>query len=342
MTSTMKRLSIVLASIVLVLAAAHSTLACEGHAFVRVEIDELPRELAGMRVEFHKTMGPQLVIDNPTSRTVEVLDDTGVPFVRIGRQGVEGNIASEAWYTTYSPAAVVPASVKRGAKARWVRASTDTSFGWFDQRLDASKTTLPSDVVEASRAADLGAWTVPLRVGGRPVMLRGHFRYVPPPPGAYRVSLTSPPEIAKGVRVRLLPGKVPGLMMQSSSPQPLLVIGADGEPFLRIGPRGVEANLHSPTWWASGRGSADPDEAAVDPNADPQWQRVSHSPRFSWIELRAQGGLPATEDSSGTTTQAWQVPLRLGDEPFVITGEATWEPTADQLVSVSESDARIR
>ena len=50
-----------------------------------------------MRIEVHKTISPQLVVENTTRHTVEVLDDAGVPFLRIGPQGVEGNVAARAW-----------------------------------------------------------------------------------------------------------------------------------------------------------------------------------------------------------------------------------------------------
>ena len=76
-----------------------------------------------MRVEIHQTMGPQVVIENPSPRTVEVLDAAGAPFARIGPDGVAGNFAAPAWYLTYSPGAVVPAAAAPGAEPRWVRAS---------------------------------------------------------------------------------------------------------------------------------------------------------------------------------------------------------------------------
>jgi len=318
-----------LASILLALGTADPAAGCEEHAFVRVEIDPLPDALSGMRVEFHKTMGPQLILDNPTSRTVEVLDETGFPFVRIGPGGVEGNLAAAAWYTSYSPAAIVPASVNRSADPQWVRASVGSSFGWFESRLDASKLALPPSIVEAGRATDLETWSLPLRVDGEPVTLSGRFRYEPPPQGAYRVYLTSASELAPGVRVRLLPGRTPGLLLENSSLEPVLVLGTEGEPFLLIGPNGVAANLRSPTWWTSGRSSGEIENRDVDGLAEPRWRRVSQSSRFSWIEPRAGG-----RGEGDAAPRAWRVPLQLGGERIVITGVATWRRT-ERLASVA-------
>ncbi len=306
-------------------AAAHSG----GNANVRAELGRLPWALSGMRVEVHETIGPQLVIENTTRRTLEVLDDAGVPFLRIGPKGVEGNVAARAWYLTYSPGAVVPASAGRGDAARWIRVSTEPTFGWFEPRLDAMHIDVPREVSASARATEVGRWKVPLRVNGVHVVLSGPFRYEPPPAGAYTSHLTSPPEIAPGVHVMLLPGRVPGLLVQSSSARPLVVFGAGGEPFLRVGRYGVEANVRSSTWWQSAR-SGSRRVATTGASAAPEWQLVAQAPRFSWIEPRAaypDHARPAT-GGSGDVLQ-WQVPMQLGDDdPVLVTGVVTWKPAS--------------
>jgi hypothetical protein len=298
------------------------TLACEAHSYVRAEIDPLPPELAGMRIEVHRTMGAQLVIENRTPRTVEVLDANRVPFVRIGPAGIEANATAASWYLTYSPAAVVPASARRGGAPRWVRASGEPNFGWFESRLDASRVALRKEVLEAGRSTELGRWSVPVIVDGRPAAIAGRFVYEPPPDGGYEARLLTPAEIAPGVRVRLLPGRSPGLMVESASERPLLVLGADGEPFLRIGPSGVEANARSRTWWQSGRAGGRRGDERIDPAAPPDWRRVASAPRFSWIDARAQ-----VQSAGGANASpiAWEVPMRIGDEPTRVAGELVWK-----------------
>jgi hypothetical protein len=139
--------------------------------------------------------------------------------------------------------------------------------------------------------------------------------------------LTSPPEIAPGVRVRLLPGRVPGLLLENSSAHPLLVFGTEGEPFLRIGPRGVEANLHSRAWWDSGRASGRRSEARIDASAAPEWHRVAIAPRFSWIEprIRARSTIGL---GTGPDTAAWEVPMQIGGEQVRVQGKVNWKPAA--------------
>jgi hypothetical protein len=306
---------------VLLAALMHATPlpACEEHADVRALLDPLPPPMAGMRVELHTTLGPQIVLENRTGRTVEIMDDTGAAFVRIGPDGVEGNFAARSWYLTYSPGAVVPAAAQSGGPPRWVRAASTPSFGWFEPRLDPKRAPLPIDVIQARQSVDLARWSVPLRVDGVLTALGGVFRYQPPPKGMHVARLTSPSEIAPGVRVRLLRGSVAGVFIDSSSPIPLEVEGAEGEPFLRIGPDGVSANVHSPTWWASARATGRRHDVAESDRATlPDWQHVAAAPRFGWVD-------PRTQAAPGADNVAWRLPLRLGEQQLAITGETHWQ-----------------
>jgi hypothetical protein len=183
-------------------------------------------------------------------------------------------------------------------------------------RLDPSQAPLPASLIEAGRPADLGTWSLPLRVDGVPIPLRGRFRYEPPADGAFHTVLTSPRWIADRVSVRLLPGRVPGLLVANSGPVPLLILGTESEPFLRIGPQGVEANVISPTWRASGRGGGGAN--STDAAATPRWQRVSTAARYSWLETRA------AQSEQRERHRSWSVPVRIAGESLLITGETTW------------------
>jgi hypothetical protein len=295
-----------------------------GDARVRAVLAELPPELAGVRAEVHRTVAPQLVLHNPTAHTIEVLDPEGVAFLRVGPRGAEGNLAARAWYTTYGPGMKAPANaVLDDAAPRWVRARPEPTFGWFEPRLDTSEIRVPPPLISAGRAAEVGRFEIPLRVDGRPVVLSGTFRWAPTPSGAYASRLTSPAEIAPGVRVRLLPGRTAGLFVESSSPRILTVLDEAGAPFLKIGPDGVEANVASPAWRRSGRGNGG---AAPAPGAG-TWQRVASSPRFGWIDPRASHSKDAVP-SDCDATESWQVPMQLGDEPVFVTGEVAWRTTS--------------
>jgi hypothetical protein len=177
---------------------------------------------------------------------------------------------------------------------------------------------VPHAVRDAGRAAEVGRWRVPLRVDGVPVALEGGFRWQPPPAGAHRARLTSPRELAPGVRVRLLPGDTPGLLVENTSRRLLTVLDGDGEPFLRIGRKGVEANVRSRAWPASGRrASATVDHGPTDLGA-PYWQRVARSSSYGWIDPRL------VPHDRGDARASWRIPVLLGTRELALTGVAQW------------------
>lgn len=184
---------------------------------VRVVFDGIEPPVAGLLVQVYDDarLSPQLVLDNRTSRALEVLDRRGRSMLRIRPQA---------------------------------------SYGWFDGRVDPERALPPEpeeDVVAAP--AVLGQWRVPARHGGRLIELRGHFVYEPRAAGAYVARLTSPREPAPGVRVALSDGVQPTLRIENAGREPVIVLGERGEPFLLVSAAGVEANLASATWQHLGR-----------------------------------------------------------------------------------------
>jgi len=287
---------------------------------------DLPPALRGMRFAVERTIAPQLALENPTRRTVEVLDPDGVAFLRVGPGGVEGNLAAAAWYTTYSPGSAAPAG--RAEPPRWVRVREQPSFGWFDPRLDPAHVRVPERVRTSGRVADVGRWRIALRVDGKPVALEGRFRFEPPPT-ASAARLTSPAEIAPGVRVKLLPGRVPGLLVENGSQEPVVVLGGDGEPFLRIGPGGVDGNACSATFRASARApsaAASDGDAAACASGATRWHRVAATPRFGWVEPRAAPpgeGAPRAAEARAVAVHRWSVPVEIGGARSDVTGVTT-------------------
>jgi hypothetical protein len=321
------------------LAAPGSARAHGGGAVpLRPVLDAPPPALAGMQVELRETLGWQLVLANPTSRPVEVLDERGRAFLRIGPGGVLGDVAAPAWYRTLGPDGAVPASLAADAAPRWRQASREPSYGWFDPRVAAPDAHRPA-APDAHRPAAPGAYgpraaaerfEVPLRVAGERVALSGRFRREPDASGRFRARLTSPSEPTPGLRVTLLPGRAPGLLVRNATGRALLVFGRHAEPFLRITPEGVDANLRSPTWRASARSASGtlPSVPAAEAGAVPAWQRVSGVPRFAWIDPRALVmDAPAAGDS--VAPSAWTVPMQLGDEALRVTGVVSWSPRGD-------------
>jgi hypothetical protein len=296
-------------------------------------LDPLGPELAGVRAQVHRTVAYQLVIENTTDRVLEVLDERGVPFIRIGPTGVEGNVAAPAWYRGYAPEGRVPPSLLeriqsgKPPEARWVQARREPTWGWFDARLDAGTD---------AAAHGVRRFEVPVRIGGVASALRGRFIAQPKRTGTLNARLLSAPELAPGVRISLVPGRAGSFLLQSDSPEPVTVLGRDGEPFVRLSPAGVDANLHSATFAevARLRGGA---SLALEPQAaaPPRWERLTSAPSYGWVDLRtavAESDVPEAVATGGKRVELlrWVVPVRIGaaeDAPVVrVEGVTEWKP----------------
>jgi hypothetical protein len=117
------------------------------------------------------------------------------------------------------------------------------------------------------------------------------------------------------------------------STRELVVLGYEGEPFLRIGPTGVFENLNSPATYLNAERYGD---VAVPPRADPAapaaWARVSRKPTVAWHDHRVHWmspRLPASvraDQGREQLVSEWEVPLRDGDRDLVLSGELWWVP----------------
>ncbi len=150
-----------------------------------------------------------------------------------------------------------------------------------------------------------------------------------------------------------------GLLLEvaSDSGEVLIVEGYEGEPYLRLGPSGVDHNRRSPATYLNddrlGRrvsartGVAMPPD--VDPDAPPEWVHQGDEPRAIWHDHRVHwmssqpprfveaGGLARTMmrvnlvgvigtagDDAGVF-QEWTVPLTYGGVPAAVEGEMAWD-----------------
>ncbi len=125
-------------------AAAH-----DAAAEIRAELGDVGPAFDGMTVEIATSIAPQLVVANPTPRRLEILDDDGTPFLRIGARGVEANVAAEAWYTTNDPFGTTVPQERVKAEPRWERVADESSWGWFDHRLHPPGLLVPPGVAQA-------------------------------------------------------------------------------------------------------------------------------------------------------------------------------------------------
>jgi hypothetical protein len=143
--------------------------------------------------------------------------------------------------------------------------------------------------------------------------------------------LSVQPEVA-GLSVTVVDGD-DRLRVENQSGTELIVLGYDGEPYLRIGPDGVFRNQRSPASYLNRdrfARSAVPLEA--DPGATPLWKRVSSRPAWQWHDHRIQwmgSGPPAAVRDAPRVAHAifdWRVPARLGARPLAVTGRLDYVP----------------
>jgi hypothetical protein len=292
-------------------------------------VPALPEEVV---VQVQASLAAQLVVDNPTSTLLEVLGQNGEPFLRLSAAGVQADVTSEAFLTTSNPNGGAP-FVDDDRPPTWVTISTGTSWGWFDHRLHPQDTAAPPD---EQRDAELGKWTVPLRYGGEPVELRGSVRFEP----LLGTFLVSADPVPGGLVVQALPGRLPGVFLSNPQRTPLTVLGRDGEPFLRFGPRGLEVNTVSRTYVEDRRARG---LAAGPPSPDPEFEVVDpQGTSYTWLDARLRYPQERPPDAvvqaaEPTVVDTWRVPIDGVDDVPAFTGEIRWVP--ERAAAAAASDA---
>ena len=123
--------------------------------------------------------------------------------------------------------------------------------------------------------------------------------------------------------------------LRNDSNRDVVVLGYQGEPYLRIGPHGVWRNARSPAVFLNR--TAVPSTSApsrqYDAKAPPHWQKISDAPVTIWHDHRTHwmGAVdpPAVQRDPGArhvVIQDWRVPLRAGGQKLAVTGDAVWIP----------------
>ena len=312
--------AVVVAVLLAVVGATVGASAHEAGAGIRYRIDAVDPQVEGLTVQVVRGLTGQLVLGNDTGEVVEVLDDDGEAFLRIGPEGVEADVASPTWAASDRPFGLRgDADAPTTADGeRWVRLSDATSWGWYDHRLHESDLAPPAEVTEP---VVLESWEIPLRVGGRDVTVSGQT-LAGPPLGFVTPRLVSDRTPAPGVSVTLLPGQTPGLLMTVEPGRDAVVRGQAGEPFLRFADGRVQVNAASPTWHRTGGAQASP--VAIDGEAAPTWQPVADGQQFGWIEPRAIAPEVEGNPEDGAVLSTWAVPVEVDGDTATVLGELRW------------------
>jgi hypothetical protein len=154
-------------------------------------------------------------------------------------------------------------------------------------------------------------------------------------PTNYRTIILSVSPPVPGLSVRVLEAGNK-LQLTNHSGEVVVVLGYDGEPYLRVGPSGVEENQRAPSTYLN-RSALPPARqtlpAQADPSAPPRWRRVSSQPVAVWHDHRAHwsGTSPpplvrAAPGREQVVIPNWQVPLRVGSQTVLVSGEVVWIP----------------
>ena len=123
------------------------------------------------------------------------------------------------------------------------------------------------------------------------------------------------------------------LRLESTGGQEIVILGYDGEPYLRFTPDGTYRNAHSPaTYLNEDRYAAVEPPADADPNAEPEWVEVSPRPIFEWHDHRIHWMSPIdppqirADPDTPRQVFTWDVPGTADAQPFTVSGSLDYAP----------------
>jgi hypothetical protein len=121
------------------------------------------------------------------------------------------------------------------------------------------------------------------------------------------------------------------LRLTNKSGETVVVLGYDGEPYVRIlGDGTVEVNTASPAYYLNRDRFADvdvPDD--LDERTPPSWVVIDKTSQYSWHDHRAHymaTGTPPQVKDEGQRTKVfdYEIPIRVADDPGAIRGTLFW------------------
>lgn len=168
-----------------------------------------PAQLQGSDLVLSVASGrvPAVVLDATAAvqaGPVVVLGEGGEPMLRLTGAAVEANLASPTWALTAAARGDVTGARSTTDAPRWQQIAVGPTVTWLEPRA-AYQLGVPEGSVQRSPdPVVLGAWTVPVEVGGRRLDLAGVTTWVPDPgarPAAGEASGSRLVPIAGGMAV---------------------------------------------------------------------------------------------------------------------------------------------
>lgn len=295
---------------------------------IRTSVDALPDALAPIRVQVHQTVASQLVLENRGDTPIALLDDNGRAFARIGPAGVLVDKHAEAYYRVRAPTTGerLPGALREAEAPlppKWVRVSAESSWGWFDPRVDKDGVEVPEAVKGSADPKVLSSWRIPVRYGETKAAITGKFHYQPLQVGRFVARIRGGAEVAPGVYFGVAQAPVPSMYVNNESGEPVVILDRDERPWFRVG-GGVFRNV------AREHGAT-------------EWVRIGGGQRHSWSESRAaypklrppQAVIDANK--GGVTLDEWRVPIEVAGKRHTVKGDILWYPDEEAAVSSSDS-----
>ncbi len=289
--------------------------------------------ISGITVQAIQSNAPQLVIENKSGKLLEILDDEGRAFLRIGPDGVEGDMNASAFYNTYSTAGLQPPQNAQDPAAMpdWKLLSEDQNWGWFDPRIaETAFTPSHTEVDEAKtngQPITVASWSVPVRFAGEPNSLDGRFELSSGPATIATASITS--SSIDGWSTRIVPGANPAILLKQSKEesegQVVTILGEQNEPYIRLSSQGVSVNVESDTWRQYGRANGDFSGISVNEDTDPEWMNVSTSSAYTFMHP----SLFNLQRSPENSPIGWHIAVDVDGQKGKIEGETSFQTPAN-------------
>jgi hypothetical protein len=139
-----------------------------------------------------------------------------------------------------------------------------------------------------------------------------------------------------GVHLVPVSGTASLLNVVNTTGEDLLVLAPDGEPFLRVGPRGAHGNRASPYWWRSGNPDGVAGRGAPRTAGRPRWTLVSREPAWAYYEHRLHpGNVALPREARGTRRIVrlldFGIELRHGGRPMRLRGHLEFRPVLGRV-----------
>jgi hypothetical protein len=138
-----------------------------------------------------------------------------------------------------------------------------------------------------------------------------------------------------GLTFTVVRGPVAQISVRNRSPQQLEILDPRGEPFIKVGARGVFGDVASPAWAASGN----PDGAhppGLREGAPARWRRFSTRPEWTYYDHRLHPSgvvIPPDVRRARETVplRTFSIPIRLGGEEGRVRGYLEFRPVVGQV-----------